>query len=95
MLALAVVWKALFLEIDPGVTNKQLVNETPCQTTFLNAEYMCSAKCLLMVANEMKECKYYALSQDAGHRQGLEHLVKMISYPSKNAMAILESRTFA
>ena len=49
-----------------------------------NTEYKYSAECLLMVANEMKECKYYALSQDAGHRQGLEHLVKMISYPSKD-----------
>ena len=76
-LALAVAWKALFLEIDLDVTNEQLAIGTPCQTTFSNAEYKCSAECLLMVANEMKECKYYALSQGAGHRQGLEHLVKI------------------
>ena len=34
-----------------------------------------------MVVGELKHCKYYALSQDAGHRVGLEHLIKMISYP--------------
>ena len=63
---------------------QQLANGTSCQMTFLNAEYKCSVEFLLMVANEMKECKYYALSQDAGHRQRLEHLAKMISYPSKD-----------
>ena len=34
-----------------------------------------------MVADERKDCKYYRLSQDAGHRAGLKHLVKMMSYP--------------
>jgi len=33
-LALAVAWKVLFLEIDLDVTNEQLANGTPCQTTF-------------------------------------------------------------
>ena len=80
-LTLAVAWKVLFLEIDIEINNEQLANGTPCQTTLSNAEYRCASECFLMVVGKLKHCKYYALSQDAGHRAGLEHLIKMISYP--------------
>ena len=72
------------MEIPLDISNKRLAKGTPCQTTLVNAEYQLSAECLLMVAKEMRESEYYALSQDAGHRSGLEHLVKMISYPKKD-----------
>ena len=93
-LALAVAWKVLFLEIGLDISNEQLLNGTPFQTTLSNAEYQCSAECLLMVADEMKDCKYYALSQDAGHRAGLEHLVTMIRYPSKDKNSNLRVKNF-
>ena len=48
-----------------------------------------------MIANEIKDCRYYYLSQDAGHGAGLKHLVKMIIYPYTDNNGDPQIKTFA
>ena len=76
-----VAWNVIFMELGLDISNDQLAKGSPCQTSMHNADYRLVAECYLMVAYEMKNAKYYGLSQDAGHRHGLDHLIKTITYP--------------
>ena len=85
-IALACAFKVVFMEMGLNVTNEQIARGTPCQTTLANHEFRVASECLMLVAREMNESgvKHYALSQDGGNKKGLEHLVKMVSYLSKD-----------
>ena len=93
-LLFAAAWKVIFIELDLSITNEQLGKGTPCQSTLINAEYRSAGECLMLVADEMKGCKYYSLSQDAGHRGGLDHLIKMISYAIRGDDGVLQIKSF-
>jgi len=68
-----------------GLTNEQIANGTPSESTLANYETKTAAECQMAVFEEMKNVKYFALGQDAGNKgtktKNLEHLIKVIHYP--------------
>ena len=68
-----------------GLTNEQIANGTPSESTLANYEPKIAAESQMAVFDEMKNVKYFALGQDAGNKgtktKNLEHLIKVIHYP--------------
>lgn len=68
-----------------GLTNEQIANGTPSESTLANYETKTAAECQMAVFDEMKNVKFFALGQDAGNKgtktKNLEHLIKVIHYP--------------
>ena len=68
-----------------GLTNEQIANGTPSESTLANYEPKIAAESQMAVFDEMKNVKFFALGQDAGNKgtktKNLEHLIKVIHYP--------------
>ena len=70
--------------LELGLTNEQIGKGCFCQTTLANSEYELAAHSTLSVAEELKDVKYIAVSQDGGNKKGDEYLAIVITYPVVN-----------
>jgi hypothetical protein len=82
---IGVAWKVLSIEIDLNLSDEQIANATPSQSTLANWEFRLGAECYLKVADEVTK-KPYSLSQDGAHKLGTDHLIKTISYEHNGAI---------
>ena len=70
--------------LELGLTNEQIGKGCFCQTTLANSEFELAAHSTLSVAEELKDIKYIAVSQDGGNKKGDEYLAIVITYPVVN-----------
>ena len=70
--------------LELGLTNEQIGKGCFCQTTLASSEYELAAHSTLLVAEELKDVKYIAVSQDGGNKKGDEYLAIVITYPVVN-----------
>ena len=77
-----------------GLTNDEIGNGTACGSTYANYEAKVAVECQMAVLEEMKKVEFWAMGQDAGNKKGMEHLIKVITYPifDKNSNVIAYGR---
>ena len=88
------VIKVMNDHFELGLTNDEIGNGTACGSTYANYEAKVAVECQMAVLEEMKKVEFWAMGQDAGNKKGMEHLIKVITYPifDKNGNVIAYGR---
>ena len=76
---------AVFGQVGIDISGDQIGKTLPSRATLANWEAATAVDCLFGECGEMKDAgvTHLGITTDHGHRKGQDHLVKLLSYPSK------------
>jgi hypothetical protein len=76
---------AVFGQVGIDISGEQVAKTIPSRATLSNWEVATAVDCLFGECGEMKDAGVTRLgiTTDHGHRKGQDHLVKLLSYPTK------------
>ena len=75
----------VFGQVGIDISGEQIGKTLPSRATLANWEVATAVDCLFGECGEMKDAgvTHLGITTDHGHRKGQDHLVKLLSYPSK------------